>query len=364
MKVQDIIIERGAVGKIIRDLGRRGDYDAAMAKRAARQEKSLKDKLFGKKNAPSKFANKNRTVPRGSINDLRRRAAGARAAAWERMKQFGNAFMGVLTTLGVAWYVREYWAEITILEQDYQEFVDSIEKGTELKPGNQFAGMEESAALEHAEQLRQTILGEKISKILLISGFLGKFVSGFGKLSSIIFPTASKPIIWLGQFIKFAEGGPARRLAVIGFLEGTPEGKELMNGAIAYMIFRAVGWTADMFLKAVEGAVDAAEAWIENKTGLDVPGIPDEARSKIKPAPGAADREAQAAANSLEVGGVRVTDKDGYLTTDRVALTMPLLRSAVRHARQYNKPNPLDGIPLKPGATYPQDVLKDLGISN
>lgn len=367
MKVYEIVskdnlVDEGLKADLTKKIGRwwsgkrrKAQADAA---RAARQDKSW---LTGR----AKYSVKNLTGRELADAVAKRAAAGNRARALAKIKSFGGTFMNVLSMLGIAYYVQDYWTNIDVVETQWEEYLAALKSG-KVPEGNMFVNedgtlMEHNEALAKAQEIRQELLGKATAGILAVGGFLGKFISGFGSIVKIVpipgFGIAGSALKGLGALFKLGESQKAIRLSALAWLETSETGKELMQHWIAVSFLRAVGYGTDRFLKLLETSVDELEKWLEEKTGLDVPGVPDALRSKIKPDPEEEKRTADRDAKKIYVNDVLVTDYDGYLTTSRDILLSPKIKNEIWRAKQAGQPSPLAAIPKKPGASYPPEVL-------
>jgi hypothetical protein len=282
----------------------------------------------------------------------RANAGNAAARGTATVKSFPSQLLTVFSWLGISYYIYDYWTQITAVEDDLAAFAAAIKSNSPVAEDNMFKGFEsEQAAIAEATAIREELLGKTILSILAVSGFAGALVKNFGKIVGMLpmLGIPGKLISVLGSFVQ--KTGPLRGAAMLAWFE-TASGKEFLKEWAFALILLGKGFSTAMTLGT--GLVDAAEKWLEAKTGVDIPGIPDAARSKIGPnaAQTSADYEKEVAGRKF-IGSVQATDTQGYLRTDRDFYTNPLIINAVGRALYNKKPNPLDEIPKKPGAKYP-----------
>jgi hypothetical protein len=284
----------------------------------------------------------------------KRAQVGNAAARGEAVvKSFNTKLLDIVSLLGIGYYFYDYWTQITVVEDDLEEFAAAIKAGTNVSEENMFRGfVSEEKARAEAIAIREELLGITTINIVLAAGFAGALVKNFGKIVSMLpfLGVPGKLIQVLGSKI-VAPLGRVGGAALLLWFE-TDNGKAFLKEFAGSIILLGKGVSAAMTFGI--GLIDDAETWLEKKTGMDVPGVSDAARSKI--APSAADNAAADAkdlANSIIIGPVRATDKDGFLRTDRDFFANPGVKNAVGGAIRKGQANPLDAIPKKPGATYP-----------
>jgi hypothetical protein len=344
-----------AVQKAYRGYKRGKDLKAAQAARKARTATNI----FGQ----GKFSLKG-LKGRERLEMIAKRIQVGNAAA--RGKQvvesgFGSKLLNVISALGIAYYVYEYWTSVTALEDDLAEYVEALKSGKDVSEENQLRGCEsEEEARKLAIETREELLGKATAAILISVGFFGKFVANFGKLVQFFgFRFTGLAITGLGNLVNAV--GRVGGAALLTWIETTESGKAFMKHWATLLVLGGIGKVTSSVIDGIIGAIDSAEEWLEKKTGLDVPGVPDAARSKITPTQAEKDAEAARAAErdakKVYVNDVLVTDWDGYLTTSRDILLSPKIRNELSRAKLNGKPNPLASIPKKPGASYPPEVL-------
>ena len=283
----------------------------------------------------------------------RAQVGNAAARGQALVKSFPAKLLDIISLLGIGYYVYDYWTKITVVEDDLESFAAAIKAGTAVPEENQFKGFKsEEEARAEAIAIREELLGMATLSIALSAGFGAGLVKNFGKIVSMM-PMLGVPGKIITAFgSKIVE--PLGRLGAAGLLLWfeTDSGKAFLKEFAGSIILLGKGVSTAITFGV--GLIDDAEAWLEKETGKDIPGVPDAVRSKI--APSAADNaaaDAKDAANSITIGPVRATDKDGFLRTDGDFFANPGVVNAVGSALRNGKANPLDAIPKKPGATYP-----------
>lgn len=276
----------------------------------------------------------------------------AAARGQQVVKGFNSKYVNILSMLGVAYYVNEYWTSITAVEDDLVEFSEAIKNKSNVSDDNMFKGFaSEQEANDEAATIREELLGKATLSILASTGFVGAFVKNFGKIVSML------PMLGIPGKIISVLGSLVQKTSVVGgaallaWFE-TESGKAFLKEWAFALIMLGKGVSTAITLGV--GLVDAAEKWLEDKTGVDVPGIPDAARSKIEPSAAqnlaASQKEI---ANRKFIGSIQATDAEGYLRTDRDFFSNPSIINAVGKALYNKQPSPLDAFPKKPGAKYP-----------
>lgn len=276
----------------------------------------------------------------------------AAARGQQVIKGFNNKYVSILTMLGIGYYVYDYWTSITAVEDDLAAFSEAIKSKSAIAEENMFKGFAtEQEATAEAKNIREELLGKATVSILASTGFAGALVKNLGKIVSML-PMLGIPgaaISLLGTLVQ--KLGLVGGAALLTWFE-TESGKAFLKEWAWALILLGKGVSTAMTLGT--GLIDAAEKWIEDKTGVDVPGIPDAARSKIEPsaAQNVAASQKEIAGRKF-IGSIQATDKEGFLRTDRDFYTNPSIINAVGKALYNKQPSPLDAIPKKPGAKYP-----------
>lgn len=340
------------VSKAYKGYKRGKDLKAAKAARDARNAKNI----FGQ----YKYSLKGLKGAERAEMVLKRAKAGADAAKLAQRAKSIVSWDNILTLLGVGYYVFDYWISILAVEADLKEVQEAAKSNGEVGADNMFGGMSAEEALNEAKDTRNQLLGKATAGILLSTGFLGKFINGFGRVIQLV-PVVGAvgviPRVFGWALDKTFAGGPGRKLATAAFLtwaESTDSGKAFMKHWATLLVLGWLGKAASAAIDGIVAVADEIEKFIEEKTGVDVPGVPDAARSQVKPDPETEKAQAAAAANVKYIGDLQVTGNDGYLRTDPDFYTDPAVINMVRKAVEAGKPNPLDAMPKKPGHVYPQ----------
>jgi hypothetical protein len=318
---------------------------AAQAARKARQATNI----FGK----GKYSLKGlKGKERLDMISKRAQVGNAAARGQQVVKSFKPGYLNILSMLGVAYYVYDYWTNITVVEDDLAAFIEAIKSKSNVAEENMFRGFatEEEATAE-AANIREELLGKATLSILASTGLAGALVKNLGKIVGML-PMLGIPgaiISVLGSLVQ--KVGIVGGAALLAWFE-TESGKAFLKEWAWALILLGKGVSTGMTLGT--GLVDAAEKWLEDKTGRDIPGIPDAARSKIEPsaAQNVAASQKEIAGRKF-IGSIQATDAEGFLRTDRDFYTNPSIINAVGRALYNKQPSPLDAIPKKPGATYP-----------
>jgi hypothetical protein len=341
-----------ATKKAFQGFKRGKDLKAAQAARKARTAKNI----FGQ----GKFSLKGLKGQERLDMVAKRIQVGNAAARGKQVVEsgFSGKLLNLISALGVAYYIYEYWTSVTALEDDLAEYVEALKSGADVSEENQLRGCaSEEEARELAIETREQLLGKATAAILLSVGFFGKFVANFGKLVQFFgFRFTGSAITGLGNLVNAV--GRVGGAAFLTWIETTESGKAFMKHWATLLVLGGIGNVTSRVINGIIGAIDSAEEWLEKKTGLDVPGVPDAARSKIEPS--SAEKDAAYAANQAkqkEINGVTITDKDGYLRTDPDLYSNLKIINAVGRALRGGQPNPLDVAPRKPGVTYPEFKL-------
>lgn len=287
-----------------------------------------------------------------SMIEKRAQVGNAVARGQQVVKSFKPDYLKILSMLGVAYYVYDYWTNITVVEDDLAAFSEAIKSKSNVAEENMFKGFaSEEEATSGAANIREELLGKATVSILASTGFAGAFVKNLGKIVGML-PMLGIPgaiISLLGSLVQ--KLGLVGGAALLAWFE-TESGKAFLKEWAFALILLGKGVSTAMTLGT--GLIDAAEKWIEDKTGVDVPGIPDVAKSKIEPsaAQNLAASQKEIAGRKF-IGSIQATDAEGFLRTDRDFYTNPAIVNAVGRALYNKQPSPLDAIPKKPGATYP-----------
>lgn len=252
---------------------------------------------------------------------LKMRGANAamKAAAQARMGFIPDAVFTVLKTVVGLEFIREYYTDLSVLEQDYEDY-----KAGKDSP---FGKMSEQEAYDKYQQLRKKLLGELAIGIALNTGVASKF---FGAMSSMFKGITSGAAIlggasittakYLGMAVslptnvakgiaKLIEMGPAAPAFLI-FMR-TSAGKEFLNSSLVRAITEPTG-------ALTAAAIDLLEQGLQEAGLLDgkLPGK----TAVTGPTGDAADGPRQATngmniqwvGKKLYVNNVQISDENGY----------------------------------------------------
>ena len=291
----------------------------------------------------------------------------ASAEAITKVRSFGSTYVSILSTLGIAYYVYEYWTEILKLEAEWTEYITAIKLKTQVPSTNKFAGKDYDTALNEAENMRSDLLGKAVAGCLASAGIFGKVLSSFGTLFKAIpiFGTlVGTPLKGLGWIISKLEGGPIAatvRAALLTWLETTDSGKEFMKNIFVVLILGGVGKVAAGAIDALMKLADIAVEFINKKFGTNITKPSDTGLgTKIKPD---ADTEKEIDANIKTIDGVPATTADGFLRADRPFWVHNKVKWEIEKLTNAGKPNPLNSIPKNPKLKYPTDLFTNLSYS-
>lgn len=291
----------------------------------------------------------------------------ASAEAVAKVKSFGTAYVSILSALGIAYYVYEYWTEILKLEAEWTDYNNSIKSRSQVSSSNRFVGKDYETALEEAENIRTDLLGKAVAGCLMSAGIIGKVLQVFGTLFKVIpifGPLIGSPLKGIGWIItKLFEGGPIAatvRAALLVFFE-TPTGKEMLKNIFAVLILGGIGKVAATAIDVLVGLADAAVDFINEKFGTKITKLSDTgASTKIKRD---ADTEKEIDANIKTIDGVPATTADGFLRADRPFWVHNKVKWEIEKLTNAGNPNPLDSIPKNPKLKYPTDLFPNLSYS-
>jgi hypothetical protein len=317
-------------------------------------------------------------------SELAQRAAKISFKAGQKVKEIGSAYNWVVNIGGGVYYIKDYYTNIGLLEAEWKEWVESTKNNTPLKMPNRFADMSYSEAEEKFDSERNSLLGKASIGIITSTGFApaflkwstGKIAAGgviamkTGSLTGVVVgaPVAATATIMnkMAGAMNLALGntgtGAVGRTALITWLETTQAGKDFQQTWVVQMLFSAAGWVTDKVLMALRIAYNSLQDALA-AVGINIPTL----STRLQPGGGSQnpdqelrDREdkenAAAEAKRIKIGGIDVTDKDGYLINDPSVLRQPEVQSALDTARNKGQPNPLAAIPLKPNFTYKPEI--------
>lgn len=318
-------------------------------------------------------------------SELAQRAARIKFRAGQKVKEIGSAYNWVVSVGGTVYYIKDYYENIGLLEEEWKEYVASTKNNTPLKMPNRFADLSYSEAEAKFDSERNTLLGKASLGVITSSGFALKLlntVTGLGLKGSLVALKSGSVVAGGSATVAFGlmngigramagilgntATGAIGKTALITWLETTAEGKAFQQSVVIQMLYSGVGWITDKILQALRAGYEYLQK-LARKIGVNLPDLPD----KVKPGGGSQkpdrelkDREEKAEkerqSKTVNVGDVTVTDYDGYLINNPVELQSPSVINRIELAKSNNKPHPLKGIPLKPGVDYSQ-VFKALG---
>jgi hypothetical protein len=317
-------------------------------------------------------------------SELAKNLAKSKFKAGLKLKEIGSVYNWVVNIGGSAYYIQDYYTNIGVLEKEWEDWVNSTKNNTPLKMPNRFADMTYSDAEAKFDSERNTLLGKATIGIVTSTGFAPaffKFASGKAAMAGIAAMktgtatgiagggavAASMGILNAGARLMNlvagkGPGGIAGRTAIITWLETTKEGKDFQQAWAVQMLFSVTGWITDKVLAGLRIAYNGLRE-LAAKFGINLPALSDKLQpggGSQKPDKELKDKEekerAARDAKMISVGGVSVTDRDGYLINDPTTLRIPKVQYAITQARDTGKPNPFDAIPLKPGVNYDSEV--------
>lgn len=312
--------------------------------------------------------------------ELAKRNAAAKAWARSRMRGIDKVASALVTVGSFAYYVNDYYENIFVLEDEWKAYVESTKNGTPLKLPNRFDGLAYEEAKQRFDTERNVLLGKATIGIITGAGFVGKFVQWIGgaaKTGGIVLGVTGAPVTGfavgvagrilngVGSLLNKVVGSgtavnAAGRAALIAFFEKSEAGKLIQQSALAYMVFGVVGWFTDKVLDGLRAGYKLLQDLAE-KIGITLPNLPSVVTpggGSDKPDPELEKREKERQSKTKFVGGIKVTDYDGYLINNKTALLAPHIQNAIDIAKADGKPHPLADIPRKPGVQYPEDAIR------
>jgi hypothetical protein len=317
-------------------------------------------------------------------SELAQRAAKISFRAGQKVKEIGSAYNWVVNIGGSAYYIKDYYTNVGLLEAEWKEWVESTKNNTPLKMPNRFADLSYSEAEAKFDSERNSLLGKATIGIVTSTGFApaflkattGKLAAGgvawmkTGSLSGVVVgaPVAATAAIMnkMASAMNLALGttgtGAVGRTALISWLETTKAGRDFQQAALIQFVFSVTGAITDTLLASLRIAYNSLQDVLA-AAGINIPTL----STKLQPGGGSQnpdqalrdkeDKEnAAAEAKKIKIGGIDVTDKDGYLINDPMILRLPKIQGALDTARNKGQPNPLAAIPLKPNFTYNPEI--------
>ena len=310
--------------------------------------------------------------------------AAARKYAERRIATLPNAASALVTAGGIAYYVNDYFQNVGLVEADWEEYKKN---NYQAEPPNRFAGMPYEEAIIRAEKDRQALLGKATVGIITTSGFIGKFIGWMGKgvqftglgvaatgnvMAGGAVAAGGKILTKVSDALavvskKFPMLSPAARASFAVLMEQDFM-KPITQSALAYMVFGSVGWFTDKLVGTLNTALQSLLTFLKDKLGIDIKKFVKDkfnidldkiTDTPIKRDPAKekeiADKEKETVASLIN--GVKVTDPDGYLTTNPAILNAGPVQNAIDRAHINGQPNPLDKFKRRPGAVYPTDIM-------
>lgn len=311
------------------------------------------------------------------FNMLAKRAAeNAKARAAAEAVVNGSSVISVLKVLGIVYILYDYWTESNHIEDEYKEYLEAFKSKKQPDKNNYFYSVATpEEAYELAQQARELALGKATSLILLSTGYLSKFIKGFGTivqwmLGGKFVPGArlvALPIKALGSLISLAEN-PVTMAALAAFF-ATEQGKSLLYNSTTMMITSMTGKVSAVAIDNVVAALNALGEFITEKypklakkLGIDK-GLITKPSERLPPPVTGRSPEAQAQAekekaqqtdinipaelrsktvgNTLYVGGVQITDNNGKMLPGNLGA----LKDIDRMAKDVGIASPVAHIP-------------------
>jgi hypothetical protein len=272
----------------------------------------------------------------------------AAATANKTVKELGTAWK-VLQTIGVSYEAYDFYTKQAALEEQYAKF----------KAGNKTTKIFGSSTDTDAEEIylntRRQLLGELTVAIGGIVGgwAVGKTVSFMGAI------VGKTPIIGKGlQMSSEMIAGVARMMGntsvYIPLFMATDAGKKFLETGVLHTILQTIGGTEQVLLNLLGKALkEAGLTKIANAISTSEP--PNSVKAKdaetekyIKTGQGDPEFRKQTVGKKVYIGGVQVTDDDGY--------QLPNFENHFKDlqdkAKIAGEPDPTAGIPKKPGVNY------------
>jgi hypothetical protein len=248
--------------------------------------------------------------------------AAMKQAAQARMGFIPSSVMTVLKTAVGLEFIREYYEDLTVLEEEYKKF--------QAGEPSAFTGMEPDKAYAKYQQVRNKLMGELVIGVAMNMGVASKAFGAlggmFGGITQFAARSSGSGIVaaeWMGRVVKLpfavAKGlakllelGPAAPAFLI-FMR-SDSGKEFLNSTLVQMITQPAGMLASGAINLLEAALQAA--------GLLDPGQTIPGKTTVKPpASGDADTDSGAYTNKMDiqwlgkklyVDNQQISDENGY----------------------------------------------------
>lgn len=275
----------------------------------------------------------------------------AAAAAQKSIKALGTAWK-IIQTLGIGVVGYNYWLELSALDEEFKKF-KSGDKSTKI-----FGNSTDSDAYDIYLDLHAKILGELT---VAVGGFVGGMAVGkvVGFLGNFLGKT---PIIGgLLQAPLAIASGLAKVMGntsvYIPLFMATDAGKKFMESGIITLITKGIGHmeqgAIDLLAKALE------ELGVSKNITDKIPGKTEAPPDSVKANDAATDNyiktgqgdpafRKQTVGKKVYVGGVQITDDNGY----QLPNIENLIKDIQDKAKIAGEPDPTAGIPKKPGVDY------------
>lgn len=290
------------------------------------------------------------------------RMAKARAKAETNISRLPRDILNIVNVLFTANFLKEWYQKLEMLNIEYQACIDG-DKTT------RFGDATPEEAYDLVQEERRKLLGEASAVLLVnlglgskaagllkwIAGSVGKAAAGsFGKLALSITPAAAQRIL------KLIEGGPARKLAFLAFVQN-PEAQKFMSYVTFGLLDIPTKWIRDMLGLTADIALDGLNKGLEvagEKLGFTPPQV---LPSPTPPGGQVAYDAKQRAAHDLAMQVERDPKNPKILYIDRVAITdaegyqnvsNATLADIKNRANILGRADPTAGIPKKPGKDY------------
>ena len=287
------------------------------------------------------------------IKALRTLANGTKFAALaeKRVKQLGAAWK-IIQLAGAGAVGYDYWKKFSVLDDQYTKF-KAGDKTTEI-----FGDSSEEDGYQVYLDIHAQLMGELT---VAVGGIIGGMAVGkvVGFLGSVVGKT---PLVGPLVQIPFeVTAGLARMLGntsvYIPLFMATDAGKKFMRDGFVSLITKGIGHieqgSIDMLAKALE------EAGVSKNITDKIPGKTADAPNSVKANDAETDNYIKTGKGNpafskrtdgkkVYIGGVQVTDDDGY--------QLPNIENRIKDiqdkAKIAGEPDPTAGIPKKPGVDY------------
>lgn len=264
----------------------------------------------------------------------------------------GSKLLSFLQIAGGLYLIADFIKRKDALNAQFNQFKKS---NGAVPTTNVFSGSASVAEAQkkYHDQMEQ-LVGQVATEVALIwarNGFKN-LLNGLATLVAWIPMVGWIPAIILRLFAWLITLSPAMS---VWWLRNN---NDFITSFIKKLLYGIVGWTATELWNDTVALANAGlnQAGITKgdkiKDKLSIPTDPDSHLTQFID-PSTAKAKAAANKNAIEVGNIRATDKDGYLTLDPAFyVTVPVVSTMAVDINR-GKINPLDKIPKRPGAVYP-----------